>query len=160
MKVLLFVLTLIAVASVHSQWFDYVSPNQLVKCGTCGIVTCKGVGSSMTVEGYYSLRDFSNSSYQWKSLIVWGSNFNKSVVCEMKNGNQIMYQKIVQVNCVYKEPSHIFLTSNQTVQDGKKITFNCHGDGQYTKWYVRDVCILQIIPQLNTILHFIIRIQH
>ena len=57
----------------------------------------------------------------------------------MKNGNQIMYQKIVQVNCVYKEPRHIFLTSNQTVQDGKKITFNCHGNGHYTKWYVRDV---------------------
>ena len=57
----------------------------------------------------------------------------------MKNGNQIIYQKTVQVNCVYKEPRRIFLTSNQTVQDGKKITFNCHGDGQYTKWYVRDV---------------------
>ena len=112
MKLLLFFLSLIAVASAHSQWFDFISPNQLVKCGTYGIVKCKEVGSNMKVGGYITfLIDFSNSSYQWKSLFNQDSNFNKSAVCKMKNGNQIMYQKIVHVNCVYKEPRHIFLTS-------------------------------------------------
>ena len=140
MKLFLFVLTLIAIAAAHSQWFDYVSPNQLVKCGTIGIVTCKGVGSSMEVEGHLKeIKHFSNSTYQWQSLIVWGSFFNRSVVCKMKNMNQIMYQATVKINCVYKEPRRIYLTSNQTVQDGTKITFHCHGNGQHTKWYVRNV---------------------
>ena len=139
MKLLIFVITLIAAAAAHSQWFDYVSPNQLVKCGTYGIVTCKGVGSSMTLKGHTYVRDFSNSSYQWKAIIISEDYLNTSVSCIMRNLYQIMYQKTVQVNCVYKEPRRFYLTSNQTVQDGTKITFHCHGNGQYTKWYVRNV---------------------
>ena len=139
MKLLFFVFTLITVTAAHSQWFDYVSPNQLVKCGTYGIVTCKGVGSSMTVEGYNTIIDFSNSSYQWKAIIISERYLNRSVSCIMKNLNQIMYQTTVQVNCVYKEPRRFYLTSNQTVQDGTKITFHCHGNGQSTRWYVRNV---------------------
>lgn len=147
MKLLNFI-ALITVAASHSQWFDYITPNQLVKYGDQVQVVCRGEGPSMSIVAQkydrngmsMSYQRYSNSTYQWEVRYTRVySNF--TVICKMLyTGGAVRYEGTIKVNYTkFENPRHMFLTENQTVPDGTRVTFYCHGKGEYFEWSVRSI---------------------